>query len=191
MIPKKRYAKRRVTNQRTFRWVSPEQPVNIKKIGGANGKKQILDDIQKTWCKSCTTTTTSEGTEDYWFYRFIALQPWTPSYLQKWLDEQVVKDMKDHGRPHQTIEPLKLLPSQYNEWIANMSIRSVLITNIVDFIKRMECYHFGPFDFKIVLQLCFDLDLPQHFETIQTFAKEIANKQKWPVSTQLLLEHIF
>jgi hypothetical protein len=150
-----------------------------------------MDRIQNEWCGVCSQLVAKKIVVDpgdlAWNGRFIGLLPWQKSYVQEWLDAKAGCDP--------VLKPIMLWPDQYRRWIANLKIKAVLQKTIRGWIlvnnKNKTFNKYTARDFRLVLQLCFDLDLPREFEVVQTVGLRMGQRENWNWACFLLLHHIF
>lgn len=119
-----------------------------------------LDDFQRRWIRACRYRTNAKQ-DLRWSGLFIKRLNWTPSFVHDWLEHQA-------SSRKQIMTSMDLFPPMYNKWICNPTIRRLLIMNIHAWISYTSRHttSWTILDYRLILQLCFDLDMDIEFQYI-------------------------
>lgn len=148
----------------------------------------MMIEFQLKWQHAATYLLDRGPKGRHWIGRLIERKPWKSSPLFHWMEVSVTTQV---GRDSRLCEPLSLLPQQYELWIRNVTTVEILKRTIEEWMSCESSTLFGPLDYRLILQLCFDLDFSDLFATVQTLAYRAAHHRHWPPIVYVCWNSVF
>jgi hypothetical protein len=139
----------------------PDSPIPLRNDIPSDGtKEQELDKFQRRWVKACQKMCMKKNVICF-DGMFIKRFTWIPSFVQDWLETNTT------STDAITLTAIELFPPVYNKWMSHPKIQLQLQRNVELFMKHPPSYT-NKNNYRMVLQLCFDLNMSAQFESIMS-----------------------
>lgn len=159
-------------------------------------KTDIAD--SKAWLLLCGRLQDPRQWDDQYQGQFLQRVPWKEGcQIQTNLEQACEKRQNLESKANMHLIPMRFLAPVYRAWITTDDVRRVLEKRLGWWIRqqvhasKIPRQSFTPLDYHLLLQLCFDLDRSDYFETILAHAKRVAQAKQWPSQAYALWNQIY